>query len=78
MADIELTLNTVLVEGYYRITYRCSNCGAIFEADVKRGTLAASSDSACPYCDTKSNKTKGYFEVIKHNSKLDKPLTKYY
>lgn len=78
MGDIQLTITSALKEGYYRITYRCTNCGTIFEADIRKGTEAAKADSICPYCDTRSNKTKGFFQVIKHNSELDKPLTKYY
>lgn len=78
MGDIKITLNNEVQKGYYRMTYRCSNCGTIFETDIKKGTPAANSECVCPYCATMSNKTKGYFEVIKHNAELDKPLTKYY
>lgn len=78
MKNLQLTLNSILSEGYYRISYRCTNCGAIFEEDIKKGVLAVHSECTCRYCGTMSNKTKGYFEVIKHNTELDKPLTKYY
>jgi len=79
MVNKQITIKTDLQEGYYRITYRCTNCGTLFEKDLKKGTIAEKAKSSCPYCDAVSGaSTVGYFPVIKHNSNLDNQLTKYY
>lgn len=71
MGNMDTNLTSEVAKGYYRISYRCNNCGTIFEEDIRKGKSAANSNSICTYCGTRSSKITGYFEVIKHNNQLD-------
>jgi len=58
--------------GSYRAWYRCTNCGVIFQHDLKKGTPSAQMNGHCPWCGVKSGTPKiGSFPLVKFNPAQD-------
>lgn len=63
----------------YRLKYRCSNCGIIFEFDIRKGQSASTMNGTCPNCSVKSGSPGiGFFSVIKLNDILDQNPRHYF
>lgn len=59
-------------DGNYRAWYRCTNCGVIFQYDLRKGTLSSEMKGECPWCATRSGTPKaGTFPLMKYNPQQD-------
>ena len=64
---------------HYRLNFRCSNCGTIFEFDLQKGNSVNTMKGICPYCGVRSGTAGvGTFEVIKLNGKFDEVQRHYF
>jgi len=79
MQDKVITSSTHVENGYYRSWYRCSNCGTIFQYDMREGCLCSTMSGICPACGIKSGTAGvGVFPVIKFNPKYDEIQRHYF
>jgi len=79
MQEKVITNSSIVADGYYRCWFRCSNCGAIFQHDMKNGSLNTTMSSICPNCNVKSGAAGvGTFSVIKFNPKYDEMQRHYF
>jgi len=63
---------------HYRLWFRCTNCGVVFQYDLHKGIPAVQMTGSCPQCGAKSGKpTFGVFTPLKYNPKYDKIPTYY-
>jgi rubrerythrin len=69
----------VPMEGQYRAFFRCTNCGTVFEHDMRKGTLAKEMGGNCPYCGVRSGSPGvGVFPTVKYNPMYDEINKRYY
>ena len=79
MKEVKIDLVGDLPVGVYRAAYRCSNCGLIFEYDMKKGIAASKMDGVCPMCGCKSGTAGiGVFPIVKYNPEHDKQQRYYF
>ena len=79
MENKKVSLTDSVGNNYYRLNYRCSNCGIIFEYDMKNGIPVTSMNGICPNCKIKSGTVNvGVFPVIKLNPKYDEGNHNYF
>ncbi len=68
MKEAVKELKADVAQENYRAWYRCTNCGLVFEHDMKRGVPATNMDGECPMCGTKSGTAGiGVFTIVKYN-----------
>jgi len=71
MKEFTIELEADLAEGQYRVWYRCTNCGTVFQHDMRKGQPAIKMDGECPMCGCKSGTVGvGAFDIIKYNHKI--------
>ena len=52
-------------EGFYKMTYRCANCGHSYDVEVRKGTAAKGAGGTCPNCGVASGKPNiGHHETV--------------
>ena len=58
----------------YNISFRCPNCGVIFERLIQKGVEALGRGGVCTNCGVKDGAPKvGQFKVIRQNEEHDNP-----
>jgi len=74
-----ILLRTKLANTEYRLAYRCTNCGTIFQFDIRKGVPTTAMKGICPTCGIKSGTPNiGVFDVIKENQHLDQVERHYF
>jgi len=72
MQENKITLKNELADGQYRAWFRCSNCGTLFQHDMRKGTPSSEMAGSCPICGVRSGAPKiGRFELVKFNPEQD-------
>jgi len=72
MTNKRITLKTDVPNNSYRLSYRCVNCGIIFEFDMQVGKPTSFMRGECPHCKAKSGATGiGIFKPILFNPDED-------
>jgi DNA-directed RNA polymerase subunit RPC12/RpoP len=55
-------------EGFYRMQYKCVNCGKLFQSDIRRGAVAKGASGSCPHCGIQTGKPGvGHHEAVLPN-----------
>jgi len=55
-------------EGFYKMQYRCANCGHLFDAQVRKGSPARGASGSCPNCGMATGKPGvGHHETVLPN-----------
>lgn len=62
----------------YKISFRCPNCGSVFEVLVQKGVIAQGRGGKCPNCGVTDGQAQvGHFKVLKNNPEYDDPTRPY-
>lgn len=62
----------------YAVSFRCPNCGDIFEVAIQKGVIAQGRGGKCPTCGVSDGQAQvGHFKVIKKNPEYDDPSRPY-
>lgn len=52
-------------EGFYKMTYRCANCGHEYTMEIRKGSPARGAGGQCPNCGMASGKPGvGHHETV--------------
>jgi DNA-directed RNA polymerase subunit RPC12/RpoP len=71
MKEFVIELEVELTKGQYRVWYRCTNCGIVFQHDMRKGQPTTKMDGECPMCGCKSGTAGiGAFDVVKYNHEI--------
>lgn len=62
----------------YAISFRCPNCGEVFEKALQKGVIADGQGGKCPSCGVNDGQPQvGRFKVIKKNLEYDEGMRPY-
>lgn len=80
MQEKFIKMNSIITtDGYYKSWFRCTNCGTIFQHELRIGSLCSTMAGICPTCGVKSGVPgTGVFPVIKFNPKYDEIQRHYF
>jgi DNA-directed RNA polymerase subunit RPC12/RpoP len=79
MQEKQIKLETEVPREHYRAWYRCSNCGVVFQFDMRKADPIANMKGVCPHCGVKSGTAGvGVFPIIKYNPKHDEIQRHYF
>jgi predicted RNA-binding Zn-ribbon protein involved in translation (DUF1610 family) len=67
-----------LNKNQYAISFRCPNCGQVFEKALQKGVIAEGRGGNCPCCGVSDGQPNvGRFQVIRKNMELDPQASPY-
>jgi len=54
-----------VTEGFYKMKYKCANCGETFESEVRKGSPSKGASGSCPNCGMQTGKPGvGHHEAV--------------
>jgi rubredoxin len=52
-------------EGFYKMRFKCANCGFLFEVNIRKGNPANGAAGICPNCGVRSGRSGiGHHEAV--------------